>query len=241
MFLLLLQSAYQQIKDFLWFLNPNLLIDYFLGVFGIYAYFFLFLVIFAETGLAVGFLLPGDSFLVVAGLLAAAGKLNIYLLLASLFLGSVIGDSTGYLIGSRMGNRLFSNPDSKIFRPAYVNKAREFFDRYGAKTIVLARFVPIVRTFAPLVAGAAGMSYQRFLPYSILGSFLWIFGLTLTGYFLGTLIEESVSRFFGIEFKLVDHIEKVIFLIVGLSLLPPIIEWIKSKFGKRKVGEGNNL
>lgn len=214
-----------QVKDFL---NPKFLIDYMLNLLGNYVYLGLFFIIFAETGLAVGFFLPGDSLLVVSGLFAAAGKMNVLLVMLSFFLGSVIGDSTGYWTGRTMGSRLFNREDSRIFKPSRVEKAREFFDKYGVKTIVLARFVPIVRTFAPLVIGATGMPYAKFLFYSVLGGLLWICSMVLAGYFLGGVVERALG------IKLEDHIEKVVIVVVFLSILPPIIEVIKAKLNKRK-------
>lgn len=214
-----------QVKDFL---NPKFLIDYLLNLLGGYVYFGLFFIVFAETGLAVGFFLPGDSLLVVSGLFAAAGKLNVALVLLAFFLGSVIGDSTGYWTGRVMGKTLFNREDSRIFKPSRVAKAHTFFEKYGVKTIILARFVPIVRTFAPIVIGASKMPYSKFLPFSILGGLLWILSMVLAGYFLGGLIENALG------IKLEDHIEKVVIVVVFLSLLPPIIEFLKHKFGKKE-------
>jgi len=154
-----------QIKDFL---NPKFLIDFLLNLLGNYVYLGLWFVIFAETGLAVGFFLPGDSLLVVSGLFAAAGKLNITLVLLAFFLGSIIGDNTGYWIGRGMGKTLFNRESSWVFKPSRVEKAKHFFEKYGVKTVVLARFVPIVRTFAPLVVGAAEMPYSKFLLFRCL-------------------------------------------------------------------------
>jgi len=125
-----------------------------------------------------------------------------------------------------MGKKLFNREDSRVFKPSRVAKAHAFFEKYGVKTVVLARFVPIVRTFAPLVVGAAEMPYSRFLPFSILGGALWISSMVLAGYFLGTMIEQ----YFHISLQ--DHIEKVVIVVVFLSLLPPIIEFLKHKFGK---------
>ncbi len=218
----------ESITDLLHYLNPKVLIDTLLNWLGGYAYFGLFFIVFAETGLAVGFLLPGDSLLVVSGLFAAAGKLNIALVLVAFFLGSVIGDSTGYWTGRTMGKRLFNREKSFVFKPSRVEKARAFSEKYGAKTIILARFVPIVRTFAPLVIGATEMPYVKFLTFSVLGGALWIFSMVLGGYFLGGLIESALG------IKLEDHIEKVVIVVVFLSILPPIIEFLKSKFGKEK-------
>ena len=215
-----------QVKDFL---NPKLLIDWMLAVLGNYVYLGLWFVIFAETGLAAGFFLPGDSMLVVAGLFAAAGKLNVALVMLTFFLGSVIGDSTGYWTGRAMGKTLFNRESSWIFKPSRVEKAKQFFEKYGVKTVILARFIPIVRTFAPLVVGAAAMPYSRFLPFSIIGGLLWIPSMVLGGYFLGGVIERAFN------IKLEDHIEKVVIVVVFLSLLPPIIEFLKHRFGKKVV------
>ena len=217
-----------QAKDFL---NPKFLIDYMLAFLGVYVYFGLWFVIFAETGLAVGFFLPGDSLLVVSGLFAAAGKLNVALVMLAFFLGSVLGDSTGYWTGRVMGKTLFNRESSWLFKPSRVNKAKTFFEKYGVKTVILARFIPIVRTFAPLVVGAAEMPYSRFLPFSIIGALLWIPSMVLAGYFLGGLIDRAFN------IKLEDHIEKVVIVVVFLSLLPPIIEFLKHRSGKKTAGE----
>ena len=208
-------------------LNPAHLINYMLDLLGGYVYLGLWFVIFAETGLAVGFFLPGDSLLVVSGLFAAAGKLNVALVMLAFFLGSVIGDSTGYWTGRVMGKTLFNRESSRIFKPSRVEKARAFFEKYGVKTVILARFIPIVRTFAPIVVGASAMPYSRFLPFSIIGGLLWIPSMVLAGYFLGGVIERALN------IKLEDHIEKVVIVVVALSLLPPIIEFLKHRFGKK--------
>ena len=215
------------LKDYL---NPKFIIDTMLDKFGIFVYFGLFFIIFAETGLAVGFFLPGDSLLVVAGLFAATGKLNIFVLLISLFIAGILGDLVGYLTGRRMGKTIFSRPKSKIFNPSHLLKAQKFYEKYGGKTIILARFVPIVRTFAPIVAGAAEMPYRTFAFFNILGSFLWIFSMLLAGYFLGGLVESV----FGI--KLDEHIDKVVIVVVLLSILPMIFEYWKVR-RERKAGE----
>lgn len=209
------------------YLNPKILIDTLLGIFGNWVYVALWFIIFAETGLAVGFFLPGDSLLVVSGLFAAANKLNIFLVLISFFLGSVIGDSTGYWTGRVMGKRLFNREDSFIFKPSRVEKAHAFFEKYGVKTVILARFVPIVRTFAPIVIGAAEMRYRTFLTFSIIGALLWIGSMVLAGYFLGGVIETALG------IKLEDHIEKVVIVVVFISLLPPMIEFLKHRFAKK--------
>ena len=224
-------DLFHQVKDLL---NPGHLIDYLLNWLGNYVYFGLWFVIFAETGLAVGFFLPGDSLLVVSGLFAAAGKLNVALVMLAFFLGSVIGDSTGYWTGRAMGKTLFNRESSWIFKPSRVEKAHAFFENYGVKTVILARFIPIVRTFTPLVVGAAEMPYSRYLPFSIIGGLLWIPSMVLAGYFLGGMIEGAFN------IKLEDHIEKVVIIVVFLSLLPPLLEFLKHRFGKRKSTEEGN-
>ena len=150
---------------------------------------------FAETGLAAGFFLPGDSLLFVAGLFAADGKfilfgslsqeINLLILLFSVFLAAVIGDAVGYFTGSKLGPHLFKRPKSLLFKPSHLQKANAFYEKYGGKTIIIARFVPIVRTFAPIVAGAAQMPYRTFVVYNVVGGFLWVFSMILAGYFLG--------------------------------------------------------
>jgi membrane-associated protein len=219
-------DLFHQLRDFL---NPKLLIEYLLNILGVYVYFGLGFIVFAETGLAVGFFLPGDSLLVVSGLMARTlpDKLNVIYILIAFFAGSVLGDSTGYWTGRWMGKTLFNREDSFIFKPSRVEKAHAFFEKYGVKTVILARFVPIVRTFAPIVVGAADMPYSKFLPFSIIGGLLWICSMVLSGYFLGTVIENALG------IKLEDHIEKVVILVVFLSLLPPIIEVIKHKFSAK--------
>ena len=220
----------ESLTDLLHYLNPKVLIDTLLGWLGGYVYFGLFFVVFAETGLAVGFFLPGDSLLVVSGLMARTlpDKLNIILVLIAFFAGSVIGDSTGYWTGRTMGKRLFNRESSFIFKPSRVEKAKKFFEKHGAKTIVLARFVPIVRTFAPMVIGATEMPYSRFLPYSVLGGGLWIGTMVLAGYFLGKVIEDTF------HIKLADHIEKVVIVVVFLSILPMIIEYFKARRERKR-------
>ncbi len=211
-----------QILDFI---KPDNLINWLLDLLGGYVYFGLFFIVFAEVGLAVGFFLPGDSLLVVTGLMSKTlpDKLNIFLVLIAFLSGSIIGDSTGYWTGRWMGKTLFVRENSFFFKPSRVHKAHEFFEKYGEKTIILARFVPIVRTFAPLVIGASDFPYKKFLPYSIAGGVLWIFSMVLAGYFLGGLVEQT----FGISLQ--DHIEKVVIVVIILSLMPPIIEYIKHR------------
>lgn len=210
------------------FLNPKIILDFLLGRGVAITYLALIAIIFAETGLAVGFFLPGDSLLVVAGLFAAAGKLNVAILLSTLFVAAVVGDAVGYYSGLKLGPRIFSRQKSLIFRPSHLLKAQEFYEKYGGKTIIIARFVPVVRTFAPIVAGAAQMPYRQFVMFNIVGGFLWVFSMILAGYFLGNIVESA----FGI--RLEDHIEKVVVIVVALSLLPPVIEYLKARREKRR-------
>ena len=224
-----------QLKDYL---NPKILIDWMLLKLGIYVYFGLFFIIFAETGVAIGFFLPGDSLLVVLGLFAAAGKLNIWVLWISLFIAAVIGDAVGYYSGKKVGEAVFTRPKSRFFNPAHLKKAHAFYEKHGGKTIIIARFVPIVRTFAPIVAGAANMSYRQFLTYNIFGGFFWVTSMLFAGYFLGGLVERLVRSVFGVEgFLLEDHIDKVVIVIVFLSVLPIIFEYIKARREKRSIIE----
>ena len=145
----------------------------------------LMLIIFAETGLLVGFFLPGDSLLFTAGILANQGKLNLAAILLGCFAAAVIGDQVGFTIGQKTGPRLLRRPDSKLFKREYIDRTEDFFDQHGAKTIVLARFVPVVRTFAPVVAGIGKMSRRTFLSFNVIGAFVWVFGVTLAGYCAG--------------------------------------------------------
>ena len=224
-----------QVKDYL---NPKILIDWMLLKLGIYVYFGLFFIIFAETGLAVGFFLPGDSLLVVAGLFAAAGKLNIWVMWSSLFVAAVVGDAVGYYSGKKVGEAVFTRPKSRFFNPTHLKKAHAFYEKHGGKTIIIARFVPIVRTFAPIVAGAANMSYRQFLTYNIFGGFFWVTSMLFAGYFLGGLVEQFVRNVFGVEgFLLEEHIDKVVIVIVFLSILPIIFEFIKARREKRSIVE----
>ena len=176
-------------------------------------------IVFAETGLLAGFFLPGDSLLVTAGLLATTGgPLNIWLLIVMLSAAAIAGDSTGYAIGYYLGPRLFKRENSWFFRQDHVARTQRFYDKYGPKTIVLARFVPIVRTFAPTLAGVGKMRYRTFLLFNIAGGVGWVAGMTLAGYGLGRLIPD-------IERKL----HWVIAIVIGLSLLPILHEWWQSR------------
>ena len=176
-------------------------------------------IVFTETGLFFGFFLPGDSLLVTAGLLTAQGlPLDIYTLGALLTAAAIAGDNTNYWIGRATGPRIFTREDSLFFKRAHVARAHDFYERHGAKTVVLARFMPIIRTFAPLVAGVAGMSYRVFLAFSIAGGALWIWGMLFTGYFLGRYIPGVAN-----------HIELVIIAVIFLSVLPGIVSWLRER------------
>src|SRR5215475_8092851 len=177
----------QALIDFLRSLtNPERLI-YLLSTLlsGWLGYSALFLVVFAETGLLVGFFLPGDSLLFTVGVVAGAGQLNIVLVNVLLISAAILGDSTGYLLGRKTGPRIFSRPDSRLFKQEYVTRTHKFYQKYGGKTIIFARFVPIVRTFAAFVAGVGQMPYLKFLPYSVCGGIGWVFFMTMLGYWIG--------------------------------------------------------
>jgi membrane-associated protein len=223
-----MESIYELFHQLREILNPKVIIETLLAKGGVFVYTGLILIVFAETGLAVGFFMPGDSLLVVAGLFAAAGKLNLAILLSTLFVAAVVGDAVGYLTGARLGPRLFKRKKSFLFRPSHLQKAHAFYEKYGGKTIIIARFVPIVRTFAPIVAGAAEMPYRRFVIFNVVGGFLWVTSMTLAGYFLGSLLKSR----FGVNLE--DNIELVVIVVVLLSLMPALIEYLKSRREKAR-------
>ena len=175
-------------------------------------------IVFTETGLLVGLFLPGDSLLITAGLIAATGALNIWWINVLLMVAAIVGDSVGYAIGARIGPRLFTREKSMLFNPKHVDRTRRFYARYGAKTIVIARFVPIVRTFAPVLAGVGQMPYHRFLAYNVLGGIGWVAGMTWAGYFLGSAIPDIKS-----------HIHKVVLVVIALSVIPIVIEVLRER------------
>jgi membrane-associated protein len=181
-------------------------------------------IVFVETGLFVGFFLPGDSLLVSAGIFAAAGHLNLWWLLLLVSLCAIVGDQLGYVIGRKAGQALYRREDSLIFRKRHLERAHEFYEKYGAKTIVIARFVPIIRTFAPAVAGAANMNYRRFVTYNVLGGILWVWSMLLGGFWLGSLVPD-INR----------HIHVIIAIVVFLSILPAIIEVLRVRAKKKAV------
>jgi membrane-associated protein len=191
--------------------------------FGPWATVGLFLIIFAETGLLIGFFLPGDSLLFTAGILASQGHLNIAVIAIGCFLAAVIGDQVGYTIGHRAGPALFRRPDSRIFKQKYVERTKEFFEKHGPKTILLARFVPVVRTFAPVLAGVGEMDRRTFTTYNVVGGFIWGLGVTVAGYVLGEAIGENVDK----------YLLPIILVIIVLSILPPVIEALRERRRKR--------
>ena len=196
------------------FLSPETLIGAGLAV--------LLLVVFVESGLLIGFFLPGDSLLFTAGLLIATRDiLPLWLVLLTVPIAAIAGDQVGYIIGRTAGPRVFSRPDSRLFRQEFVDKSYAYFERYGPRTIVLARFVPVVRTFAPVVAGVSKMHYRTFVTYNIIGGVLWGAGVVLLGYFLG-----------GIAF-VANNVEAIILLIVALSVLPIVIELLRARRSRR--------
>jgi membrane-associated protein len=183
-------------------------------------------IVFSETGLLLGFFLPGDSLLFTVGVVAGAGHLDIVLVNVLLASSAIIGDSTGYWLGRKTGPRIFNRPDSLLFKQQYVARTKEFYERYGGKTIILARFVPIVRTFAAFVAGVGQMPYLRFLPYSICGGIGWVFLMTMLGYELG-----------GVPF-IRRNFDKTILVIIFASFVPTFIEGLRARRGHKSRGAG---
>jgi membrane-associated protein len=194
-------------------MSPEKLIETF-GTIG------LFVIIFAESGLLIGFFLPGDSLLFTAGLLASQGKfgLSLPVLLVGCFIAAVAGDQVGYMFGQKAGPALFRRENSRIFKQQYVHRANEFFERHGKKTIVIARFVPIVRTFAPILAGVGNMRYRSFVMFNVIGALLWAVGITTAGYVLGDTIPDIDK-----------YLLPIIGVIILLSVLPPAIEILRHR------------
>lgn len=178
----------------------------------------LFVIIFAESGLLVGFFLPGDSLLFTAGFLASQGYLAVVPLIILLFIAAVSGDAVGYLFGKKVGPRIFSKPESFWFRPAHVDKTKTFFDRYGAKTILLSRFLPAIRTFAPIMAGVGGMRYRVFAVYNAIGALLWACGVTLLGYGFGQSVPHADR-----------YLIPIVLLIIIVSILPTVWQIVKER------------
>ncbi|MFJ5261019.1 DedA family protein [Streptomyces sp. NPDC088387] len=198
-------------------LDPNYLLDSF-GIWG------LLLIVFAESGLLIGFFLPGDSLLFTAGLLITSGQLDFPLwgAVALICVAAILGDQAGYMFGKKVGPSLFSRPDSRLFKQENVTKAHEFFEKYGPKSLVLARFVPIVRTFTPIIAGVSGMKYRSFLIFNVIGGVLWGAGVTLLGSWLGNIAFVK------------ENIEAILILIVLISVVPIIIEFLRARSKNKK-------
>jgi len=179
----------------------------------------LWLIVFAETGLLLGFFLPGDSLLFTAGILAGQGKLDIAMLVIGCFVAAFIGSEVGYVIGKRLGPRLFTRPNSRLFKHEYVERTKAFFERHGPKTIVIARFVPIVRTFTPVMAGVGEMDRRTYTIYNLVGALLWAVGVTLLGYALGDVIGDDIDT----------YLLPIVLVIVAVSLIPPLLEWRRAR------------
>ena len=182
----------------------------------------LFAIIFAESGLFFGFFLPGDSLLFTAGLLASQGLFNYYALAVIFALAAIAGDNVGYMFGKKIGPKIFTREDSLLFQKKHVERTQKFYEKYGTKTIVLARFIPVVRTFAPILAGVASMNYATFFKYNVIGGLVWGVGVSFIGYFLG-------SRVPGIE----NYLNYIIVVIIATSFIPILIEFVRECFKKR--------
>lgn len=194
-------------------------------------------VIFAESGLLIGFFLPGDSLLFTVGAFYSIGILpgslpiSIHLFVVMLFVAAVLGDTVGYWLGRKTGPRIFKKPDARLFKQGHIQKAQEFYEKHGGKTIVLARFIPIVRTFAPIVAGAGKMEYKRFLTFNVVGGFVWTFGVTYLGFFAGHALQVA-----GID---VDSVLlPIVALIILISVAPPAIHILKDKKNRQALWSG---
>jgi membrane-associated protein len=201
-------------------LHLDTYLDLLVTNYGPWIYAILFAVIFCETGLVVMPFLPGDSLLFIAGAVAAGGGMDPVLLAGLLMAAAILGDSTNYIIGRTTGEKLFSNPNSKIFRRDYLQRTHEFYERHGGKTVTMARFLPILRTFAPFVAGIAHMHYPRFLGFSVAGSLLWVGGLVTLGYFFG-----------NVPF-IKQHLSLMVVGIIVLSLVPMILGLLRGRLGR---------
>lgn len=212
-------GALKQIIDIFLHLDKHL--SAVIAQFGVLSYIFLFIIIFMETGLVITPFLPGDSLIFVAGTLAAFGSLNILVLFITLALAAIIGDSINYWIGSMLGRRVF-HEKSRFFKKEYLTKTEKFYEKYGGKTIILARFMPIIRTFAPFVAGIGKMKYSQFFSFNIIGGIAWVSLFLFGGYFFGNI--PIIKNNFEIS----------IFVIIFISILPGIIEYIKHKRAHKK-------
>lgn len=192
-------------------LDPQFLVQT-LGLVGV------IVIVFAESGLFFGFFFPGDSLLFTAGLFASQGHLNIYILVIGSILAAILGDSVGYSFGRKVGPKLFSREDSFFFHKKHAERAKVFYEKYGVKTIILARFVPIVRTFAPIVAGVGEMKYKTFISYNVIGGVLWAGTMTLAGFFLGKAFPEISA-----------YLHLIIAAIIVISIIPIVLEWWRAR------------
>lgn len=209
--------------------TPERLLQLLTTVFsGWWSYALLFGIVFAETGLLVGFFLPGDSLLFTIGVVAGAGGLNIFAINAVLIVAAVVGDAVGYTLGRQTGARIFDRPDSRFFKREHLIRTQQFYEKHGGKTIIYARFIPIIRTFAPFVAGVAGMSYPRFLSFNVFGGIGWVIAMTMLGYSLGNVPMVRA------------HFEKVILGIIFVSVLPVAFETFRSFKSKPAAGPGTS-
>jgi membrane-associated protein len=192
-------------------------IDIMIQTMGLWSYVILFLIIFCETGLVVTPVLPGDSLLFTVGTFAAIGSFDLTLVLIIMTVAAIGGDTLNYWIGSYLGPKVFHYEDSRFFKKKHLERTHQFYEKYGGKTIIIARFIPIIRTFAPFVAGIGSMTYRKFLSYNVIGGILWIFSLTLAGYFFGNI--PAVRKNFSL----------VVMAIVVISVLPGVIEYLRQR------------
>jgi membrane-associated protein len=186
-------------------------------------------IVFAETGLLIGFLLPGDSMLVVVGIFIRAAGWSLILFMVVLTICAIVGDTVGYWFGAKAGPKLFKKQDSRFFKQEYLKQAHDFYERHGGKAIIIARFIPIVRTFVPMVAGAVRMNYRTFLFYNVIGGIGWIVSMLLLGY----MLDPALRQLIGPQFNIAKHIDKVILVVVFLSIAPMIYKvWAANRAGK---------
>jgi len=211
-------ESLRQIADY--FLHLDVHLTELIRDYGGWTYGILFAIIFCETGLVVTPFLPGDSLLFATGALAAGGAMNVGFLWVLLVVAAILGDSVNYAIGKAVGTRVFK-PDARVLKTEYLRRTEEFYAKYGGKTIIIARFIPIVRTYAPFVAGACAMNYAKFITYNVIGGIVWITGFLFAGYFFGNI--PAVKDNFGL----------VIIVIIGLSVLPGVFEYFKSRRAAR--------
>ena len=195
------------------------------------AFIILNLIVFTETGLLIGFFLPGDSLLVITGLICANPdcRWNMPLLLVTLSISAIIGDTVGYWIGFKSGPKIFSRENSLFFHKDHLLKAQAFYQKHGGKTIILARFMPFLRTFAPVVAGVGKMEYGQFLFFNVFGGIAWVFSMVLAGRYMPEVVNPLLRPMFGPQFHVADHIEKIVVIVVFLSITPMIYGWVKSR------------